>query len=83
VLLVIMTTIEEAVVGMFQQQSLAASLGELVDPRLEETIAGLVIVLLLLIPFFTFRVLGEALGEGRLPRMFFVDRRQRGVRVEG
>jgi hypothetical protein len=69
-----MTTIEEAIVGMFHHQSATASLGELVGPRLEETIAGLVIVLLVLIPFFAFRVLGEALGEGRLPRMFFVDR---------
>ena len=74
VLLIIMTIIEEAVVGLFHHQSIAASLGELVGPRLEETIAGFVIMLLVLIPFFAFRVLGEALGEGRLPRMFFVDR---------
>jgi hypothetical protein len=74
VLLIIMTTIEEAVVGMFHHRSVAASLGELVGPRLEETIAGFVIMLLVLIPFFAFRVLGEALGEGKLPRMFFVDR---------
>ena len=31
-------------------------------------------MLLVLIPFFAFRVLGEALGEGRLARMFFVER---------
>jgi hypothetical protein len=74
VLLIIMTTIEEAVVGMFHHRSVAASLGELVGPRLEETIAGFVIMLLVLIPFFAFRVLGEALGEGKLPRMFFVNR---------
>jgi hypothetical protein len=74
VLLIVMTTIEEAVVGMFHHQSVATSLGELVGPRLEETIAGFVIMLLVLIPFFAFRVLGEALGEGKLPRMFFVDR---------
>jgi hypothetical protein len=27
-----------------------------------------------LIPFFAFRVLSEVLGEGRLERMFFVER---------
>jgi hypothetical protein len=74
VLLIIMTIIEEAVVGMFHHRSVAASLGELVGIRLEETIAGCLIVLLVLIPFFAFRVLDEALGEGKLLRMFFVDR---------
>jgi hypothetical protein len=65
-----MTIIEEAVVGMFHHRPIAASLGELVGPRLEETLAGFLIMLLVLIPFFAFRVL----GEGRLERMFFVDR---------
>jgi hypothetical protein len=69
-----MTIIEEAVVGMFHHRPIAASLGELVGSRLGETRAGFLIMLLVLIPFFAFRVLGEALGEGRLERMFFVDR---------
>jgi hypothetical protein len=73
-LLIIMTTIEQAVVGLFHHQSIASSLGELVGPRLEETIAGFLIMLLVLIPFFAFRVLSDALGEGRLARMFFVER---------
>jgi hypothetical protein len=30
--------------------------------------------LLVLVPYCAFRVLGEALGEGRLARMFFVER---------
>jgi hypothetical protein len=74
VLLIILTVIEEAVVGLFHHQSIAASLSELVGPRLEETLAGYLIMLLVLIPYFAFRVLGEALGEGRLTRMFFVER---------
>ena len=74
VLLIILTTIEEAVVGLFHHRSMHASLGELSGPRLEETLAGYVIMLLMLIPFFAFRVLDEALGEGRLTRMFFVKR---------
>jgi Protein of unknown function (DUF1214) len=73
-LLVILTIIEEAVVGLFHHQSIAASLSDLVGRRLEETLAGFLILLLVLIPFFAFRVLGEALGEGRLERMFFVER---------
>jgi hypothetical protein len=73
-LLIIMTVIEEAVVGLFHHKSIAASLGELVGPRLEETIADLVVMLLVLIPYCAFRVLDAALGEGRLARMFFVER---------
>jgi hypothetical protein len=74
VLLIIMTTIEQAVAGLLHRQSIASSLGELVGSRLEETIAGFVIMLLVLIPFFAFRVLSDALGEGRLVRMFSVER---------
>jgi hypothetical protein len=74
VLLIIMTIIEEAVVGLFHHRSIAASLGDLFGPRLEETLAGYLIMLLVLIPFFAFRVLSKTLGEGRLERMFFVER---------
>jgi hypothetical protein len=74
VLLIIMTIVEEAVVGLFHHKSITASLGELVGLRLEETIAGFVILLLVLIPYCAFRVLDGALGEGRLARMFFVER---------
>ena len=71
-LLIVLTIIEEAVVGLFHHRSIAASLGELFGARLEETLAGCLIMLLVLIPFFAFRVLSEALGEGRLERMFFL-----------
>ena len=74
VLLIILTIIEEAVVGLFHHRSIAASLGELAGVRLEETLAGYLIMLLVLVPYFAFRVLGEALGEGRLARMFFIER---------
>jgi hypothetical protein len=73
-LLIMLTIIEEAVVGLFHHRSITASLGELFGPRLEETIAGYLIMLLVLIPFFSFRILDEALGKGRLARMFLVER---------
>jgi hypothetical protein len=77
VLLVVLTIIEEVVVGLIHHRSIAASLGDLFGTRLEETLAGYLIMLLVLIPFFAFRVLSEALGEGRLERMFFVERERR------
>jgi hypothetical protein len=57
-LLVILTIIEEAVVGLFHHRPLA----------------GYLIMLLVLIPYFAFQVLDDALGKGRLVRMFFVER---------
>ena len=80
VLLVVLTIIEEVVVGLFHGRSIAASLGDLFGARLEETLAGYLIMLLVLIPFFAFRVLSEALGEGRLERMFFIAREPAEVR---
>ncbi len=74
VLLIVLTVIEEAVVGLIHHQSIASSLGDLFGTRLEETAAGILIMLLVLIPYFAIRVLSEALGEGRLARMFFVER---------
>jgi len=73
-LLVILTIIEEAVVGLFHHRSIADSLGDLFGARLEETLAGYLIMLLVLIPYFAFQVLDDALGKGRLVRMFFVER---------
>jgi len=77
VLLILLTIIEEVVVGLIHHRSIAESVGDLFGARLEETLAGYLIMLLVLIPFFAFRVLSEALGEGRLERMFFVDRESR------
>ena len=77
VLLVVLTIIEEVVVGLFHHQSIAASLGDLFGARLLETLAGYLIMFLVLIPYFAIRVLSEALGEGRLERMFFVERESR------
>ncbi len=74
VLLVVLTIIEEIVVGLFHHQSVAASFDELTGAKLDKSLAGILILLLVLIPYFVIRVLSEALGEDRLARMFFVER---------
>jgi hypothetical protein len=82
-LVLLMTLLEQVVVGLFHHQSVAASLGQLGGPRLPETIAGILVVLLVLIPYFAFHVLDEQLGEGTLRRMFFVDRKLLPVGLNG
>jgi hypothetical protein len=74
VLLVLLTIVEEVVVGFFHHHSVAASLGEFTGAKLDESIADIIIMLLVLIPYCAIRVLSEAFGENRLARMFFVQR---------
>jgi len=71
---VVLTFIEEVVVGLFRHQTVAASLDELTGAKLDETLASIVILFMVLIPYFAIRVLSEAFGEGRLAQMFFVER---------
>jgi hypothetical protein len=73
-LLIVLTIIEEVVVGLIHHRSVAPSLDDLTGAKLDETLAGIVILFMVLIPYFAIRVLSEALGEGRLTRMFFVER---------
>jgi hypothetical protein len=72
-LLVVLTIIEEIVVGFFHGLSAASSFGELFGSHLTETVAGISILLLVLIPYFAFRALAMSLGNDRLIHMFFGD----------
>jgi hypothetical protein len=65
VFLVVLTIIEEVVVGLLHHQSVAASLAELTGAKLEEFLAGILIVLLVLIPYCAIGVLSERLAKGR------------------
>lgn len=74
VFLVVLTVVEEAVVGLVHHRSIGDSMNDFLGRRFAESLAGMLILLLVLIPYFAFQVLAEALGEGRLVRMFLVDR---------
>ena len=71
-LLVVLTVIEEIVVGLLHHRPIASSLGELFGAKRDETAADILIMFLVLIPYCGLTVLGRALGEGTLARMFFV-----------
>jgi hypothetical protein len=73
VLLVCLTIIEESVVGLFHQQSIAASLNELFGARLDESLASIVILYLVLIPYCAISVLARTLGADLLITMFFFE----------
>ena len=75
-LLFVLNVLEEVIVGYLHHRPIAASLAEIGGGTLHQLIATSIIMLLILIPFFAFRSLGEVVGEGILLRLFFEPRRQ-------
>ncbi len=71
VLLIILNALEEIIVGLMHHRNAADSLGDFGGGTLDQMIATSVVVLLILIPFFAFRSLGEVVGERNLVRVFF------------
>jgi hypothetical protein len=69
-----LTLIEEAVVGHLHGETLVASVGGIGGGTLAQFVATSVILLLVLIPFFAFRALGEVIGEKTLARLYFEPR---------
>ncbi len=74
VMLLVLSVIEEAIVGVIHGRSFADSLTDIAGGTLLEIVASCVIMLLILIPYLTFRELNEVLGEGRL-RQILLDYR--------
>lgn len=77
-LVFVLTMLEEIIVGLTHHRSVAASIAEVGGGTLHQIIATSIIVLLILIPFFAFRSLGEVVGERNLVRVFFMPRHKAG-----
>jgi len=76
-LLLALNALEEVIVGWMHGQALLATLAELGGGTRDQQIATAIVMLLILIPFFLIRVLGEVIGERTLFRLFFEPRRAR------
>jgi hypothetical protein len=79
VLLLVLNAIEEVAVGFMHHRKVMDSLAEFGGGTLDQLAASCVIVLLILIPFFAFRSLGEVVGEHNLVRVFFLQRHNIGA----
>jgi len=75
-LLFVLNALEEVVVGFFHHRTIAASVGDIGGGTLSQLIAESFIGLLILIPFFAFRAIGDVVGERILVRLFFEPRRK-------
>ncbi len=73
-LLLVLSVIEEAVIGIIHGRPLLASLTEVAGSSLLQILASCLIMLLILIPYLTFRELDQVLGEGRLQQILFEHR---------
>lgn len=74
IILLILTTIEELLVGYFPSRTLGASLNHVVGPTFFQGIAICLIMFLILVPYSAYTCLGDVFGEREMFRLFFVDR---------
>lgn len=75
VLLLVLNLLEEIAVGLLDHRTLADSIAAVGGGTFHQVIATAAIMLLILIPFFAFRSLGEVIGGRILLRLFFEPRR--------
>jgi hypothetical protein len=69
--LLLLTAVEEAVLGLLRGQTLSASLQGIGGGSVAQFAATAILLLLIFFPYFAFRALGERLGETSLLRLFF------------
>jgi hypothetical protein len=70
-LLLVLDAAEEVIVGLMHSRSIMASLMEVSGGTPEQLIARSVMLLLILVPFFALRELGNVVGRRTLLRVFF------------
>jgi hypothetical protein len=74
VLLVVLNALEEVVAGFIHRRSTADIIANINGGTLDQIVATSVLGMLIFIPFFAFRSLGELLGERNLVRVFIEPR---------
>jgi hypothetical protein len=74
-LLLVLNLCEEVIVGWMHGRTFIDSISEIAGGTRDQQIATMIIMLLILIPFFMFRVLSEVIGEHTMARLFFEPRR--------
>ena len=70
-LLVVLTLIEEIVVGAIHVESIMHSISGIAGGTLYQFVATILIIFLVLTPYFAFRSLGQIVGDKIPVRLFF------------
>jgi len=74
IMLLILTTIEELIVGFIHSRAAMDSLNHVVGPIFFEGLAVCLIMFLILVPYSAFTCLSDVVGERETIRLFFVSR---------
>lgn len=72
--LLVLTTIEELVIGAIHHRTVSESLGHVVGSSVLVAVATCILMFLILVPYSAFICLADALGEREVFRLFFIDR---------
>jgi hypothetical protein len=70
-LLAVLTFIEEIIVGAIHGRMVLDSISEIAGGTFRQMIATILIIFLILVPYFAFRSLGSIVGDKTLVRLFF------------
>jgi len=73
ILLLVLSTIEEIVVGSIRHRPLSDSLAHIVGPTVFEGLAVCLVLFLILVPYSAYDCLEDVLGERKAFRLFFVN----------
>ena len=73
--LLVLNVLEEVIVGYIHHRAIVDSIAAVAGGTIHQLFAASIVLLLILIPFFAFRSLGEVVGERTLLRLFFEPRR--------
>jgi hypothetical protein len=79
IVLLILTTLEELIVGFIHDRSFVESLNHVVGPIFFEGLAVCLIMFLILVPYSAFTCLSDVAGERETIRLFFLSRDVDGV----
>jgi len=69
VLLIVLSCIEEIIVGLIHGRPVMEALAEVAGPNLPQILATSVLMLLVLIPYFAYREIDLTLGQGNLRKL--------------
>lgn len=71
ILLIVLNVIEETVTGLVHSRTIRDSLADFAGGSWDQIVATSFVMLLILIPFFAFRALGDIIGEKTLVQLYF------------
>lgn len=70
-LLAVLTFIEEIIVGTIHGRTVLDSISGIAGGTFQQMVATVLIIFLILVPYFAFRSLGDIVGDKTLVRLFF------------